>query len=138
MSKMASAPRLFNTNGYDSKKLAYTMLTCGLFVKCECTAVNNDPQEFDKEYVFPRDMYVGDVITDENVGTYQDFINKLGSNRNNALHCTCALDNTDVERITFISLSNSEGMISFTLLSKSKHDPNALLDSLFKIYNDHF
>ena len=108
------------------------MLTCGLFVKCECTAVNNDPQEFDKEYVFPRDMYIGDVITDEDVSTYQDFINKLGSNRNNALHCTCAIDNTDVERITFINLSDSEGMIRFTLLSKSKHDPNALLDNSFK------
>jgi len=136
VSKMASTPQLFNTKGYDSKKLAYTMLTSGLFVRCECSIMNNDPQEIDKEYIFPRDMYVGGAITDKNAGTYQDFINKLGSNRNNNLHCTCALDKTDVERITFISLSDSEGMISFTLLSKSKHDPKAFFDNLIKKYNE--
>jgi len=136
VSKMASNPQMFSTKGYDSKKLAYIILTCGLFVKCECSVVNNDPQEIDKEYIFPRDMYIGDVITDETAGTYQDFFNKLGSNRSNVLHCTCALDKTDIERITFISISDSEGVVSFTLLNKSKHDPNALFNSLMKKYNE--
>ena len=134
MSKMASAPHLFSTKGYDSKKLAYTIVSCGLFVKCECSAVNDNPQEFDKEYIVPRDMYIGDVITGKSLGTYHDFIKKLGSN--SILHCTCALDKTDVERITFISLSDSEGMVSFTLLDKSKHDPNALFDGLIQKYNE--
>jgi len=136
MSKMASTPQLFTTKGYDSNKLAYIILTCGLFVKCECTLVNNDPKEIDKEYIFPRDMYIGDTITDKNVGTFQDFINKLGSNRNNLLHCTCALNEADVERITFISLSDSDGLVSFTLLNKSKYDPNTLFDGLIKKYNE--
>ena len=135
MSLMTSNPQVFSTKGLDSQKLAYIILTCGMFVKCECSVVNNDPQEIDNEYIFPRDMYIGDVITDKNAGTYQDFINKLGGNRNSALHCTCALDKTDVERITFISISDSEGVVSFTLLKKSKHDPNALLDNLIKKYN---
>ena len=134
MSKMASAPQLFSTKGFDSKKLAYTMVTCGMFVKCECSAVNNDPQEIDKEYIFPRDMYIGDLITDANAGTYHDFISKLGSN--SLLHCTCALDLSDVERITFVSLSDSDGVVSFTLLNKSKYDPNALFNSLIQKYNE--
>ena len=136
MIKMASNPQVFNTKGYDSLKLAYTILTCGLFVKCECSAVNDDPKEVDKKYLFPRDIYIGEVITDKTAGSYQDFLNKLGSNRNNILHCTCALDKTDIERITFIGLSDSEGIVSFTLLKKSKHDPNALFDSLIEKYNE--
>jgi len=136
VSKMASTPQIFSTKGYDSKKLAYCILTCGMFVKCECSVVNNNPQEIDKEYIFPRDMYIGDTVTDKNAGTYQDFINKLGSNRNNTLHCTCALDKADIERITFFSINDFEGVVSFTLLNKSKHDPNALFDSLIKRYNE--
>jgi hypothetical protein len=105
-------------------------------MKCECSAVNNDPQEVDKEYVFPRDMYIGEEITDKNAGTYQNFIKKLGNNRNNVLHCTCALDKTDIERITFVSISDYEGMLNFTLLGNSKYDPNRLLSSLIDKYNE--
>jgi len=134
---MASAPQIFSTKGCDSKKLAYVILTCGMFVKCECSVVNNDPQEIDNEYIFPKDMYIGDAVTDKNAGTYQDFINKLGSNRNNVFHCTCALDKTDVERITFIGISDYEGVVSFTLLNQSKHDPDALFNSLIEKYNEY-
>jgi len=131
---MSLNPHMFNTNGYDSKKLAYTMLTCGLFMKCECSVVNNDPTEFDKEHVFPVDFYVGDIITDINAGTYSDFVKMLENNQGNVLHCTCALDKTDVERITFISINDSEGIISFTTTNNSKHDPNKLFESLVNKY----
>ena len=135
MSQMASNPYIFSTKGYDSKKLVYSILTCGLFLNCECSLVNNDPKEFDNDHIFPRDMYIGDVITDKNVGTYSNFIKMLGSNQSNVLHCTCALDKTDDERITFISINDSEGIVSFTTLNKSKHDPKGLFESLINIYN---
>jgi hypothetical protein len=98
--------------------------------------VNNNPKDFDNEYVFPRDMYIGKKITNKNAGTYFNFIKMLGNNRNNNLHCTCALDNTDVERIIFMGLSESEGMINFTTLSDSIHDSNKLFASLIKKYNE--
>jgi len=128
--------QLFNTKGCDSRKLAYVILTCGLFVKCECAVVNNAPQVIDNEFVFPRDMYIGGVVTDKNAGTYQDFTNKLRNYRTNTLHCTCALDKTDVERITFISMGDYEGVVSFTLLNESKYDPSVLFESLMNKYNE--
>ena len=137
MRTMASNPQIFNTKGYDSMKLAYIILTSGLFVKCECSVMNINPQEFDKEYLFPRDLYIGDIITEDTAGTYQDFSNKLGSDRNHFLHCTCALDKTDIERITFVCFGDSKGAVSFTLLNKSKHDPKALFDSLIKKYHEY-
>jgi len=134
VSKIAFNPHAFSTKGYDSKKLAYTILTCGLFMNCECSVINNDPREFDEEHIFPRDMYVGDVITDKNAGTYFNFIKTLGKNRSNVLHCTCALDNADIERITFMGIGDSEGIVNFTTLSDSKHDPNELFESLINWY----
>ena len=132
---MATSTQIFNTKGYDSKKLAYTMLTSGLYTKCECMAVNNNPQEIDSEHIFPMDMYVGDIITDKNAGTYPDFIKKLGSSHDTVLHCTCALDKDDIERITFISFNDFDGVVSFMLLNKSRHDPNTLFENLIEKYN---
>jgi len=136
MSKMALSPRIFDTKGYDSKKLAYTMLTSGLFMKCECSVLNKDPKDYDTEFVFPRDLYTGDTITDKNAGTYFNFIKMLGAKRDNVLQCTCALDENDDERISFMSLGDSEGILSFTTFDKSKHDPNKLFESLKAKYNE--
>ena len=126
----------FNTVGYDSKKLAYTILSSGLFMNCECSIVNNEPTEYDEEYVFPRDIYIGAPITDKNVGTYFNFIKMLGSNRTNVLHCTCALDESDEERITFMSLGANEGLINFTTYDVSKHNPQKLFESLMCKYKE--
>lgn len=136
MSKILPNPHFFDTKGFDSKKLAYTMLASGLFVKCECSMMNKDPKDYDNEHAFPRDMYIGGVITEKNVGTYFNFIKMLGSNRDSVLHCTCALDESDKERITFISLGDSEGIISFKTFNNSKHDPNKLFESLVTKYKE--
>jgi len=136
MGKMALSPHIFDTKGYDSKKLAYTMLTSGLFVKCECSAINKDANDFDDVHVFPKDLYAGEAITDKTAGSYFNFIKMLGSNRGNVLQCTCALDESDDERITFMSLGGNEGIVSFTTFDKSEYNPKALFDSLIAKYNE--
>jgi hypothetical protein len=127
---------MYSTEGYDSKKMAYTMLSSGLFIKCECSIVNNEPKEFDRDHVFPRDMYIGDTITDKNVGTYFNFIKLLGKNRDNVLHCTCALDESDNERITFMGLGANEGVINFTTFGNRTHNTKELFEKLINKYNE--
>jgi len=67
-------------------------LAFGLFTKCECEIVNNDPKGFDKEHVFPSDIYIGDTIAyvtidledayKKNLFTLNDFIEFFESRNN--------------------------------------------------------
>jgi hypothetical protein len=134
MNKKALESHIYNTDGYNSKQIAYAMLASGLFMNCECAVVNNDPQEFDEEYVFPRDMYVGDAITEKDIGTYLDFLKALGNNLDAILHCTCSLDETDNERISFVSAGPCEGIINFTTFDDSNHNPKELFKKLINKY----
>ena len=112
------------------------MLSSGIFMKCECSIMNDNPVEFDAIHVFPKDMYLDNMITDDNVGTYFNFIKKLENHRDSILHCTCALDESDVERISFIGFGVTDGMISFTMFNNSKHDPQKLFERLIDKYKE--
>ena len=126
----------FDTNGYDSKKIAYVMLSSELFLNCECSILNNNPKEFDNEYLLPRDMFVGEIITDKNVGSYTDFLNKLGNSGDLIFNCVCSLDDKDKERVVFLGLGDKKGLLSFKILSKSKNDPVELFKQLLERYGE--
>lgn len=122
---------LYGTNDRNSLAIAYTMLVSGMFKKCECSAMNNDPKEFDTEYPIPRDLYIGEKVTDENVGNYPEFIKTVGCNDDINLHCVCALDESDTNRVTFVCLSIDKGAISFTG-NIEKKEAERILRQLFE------
>ena len=135
MGKQAAKPHIFNTDGCDPKRMIYTMMTSGLFKNCECSVMNKNPKDYDTEHVFPRDLYLGEPITDKNIGTYGDFIKKTGNDPDCILQCICALDESDAERVTFMSIGNAGG-INFTTFDESKHDPEEIFARLMAKYKN--
>jgi len=134
--KLVVKPHFYDTGGCDPKKMIYTMMTSGVFKYCECSVMNKEPKEYDAEFFFPKDLYVGEAITDENIGSYSDFIKKVGKDPECILQCTCALDESDIERATFMSIGDTGGGINFTTLDNSKHDLERIFASLMKKYKE--
>lgn len=115
--KVEKQPMFLSTAGYESNAIAYAMMKSGLFVKCECSLMNDNPMAFDDEHISPRDTYVGNAVTEKDIGEYADFIKAFGGSRNGIklpLHCVCALNENDTARISFISTGATEGIVSFT------------------------
>ena len=126
----------FKLMEYDPKKVVYAMLTSGVLTHCECSIINNNPTQHNASFIVPRDAYIGKTITEKNVGTYSDFLVKLGPNSNNVLQCVCALDESDKERVVYLGLSIAESIMAFFTTRKSKHDPEKILEQLKSKYNE--
>lgn len=89
----------------DPFELAYTMLSSGLFHPCELSWINPSTRFLDMRYLAPRDLSIGEIVTEDRIGTYDDFINLRNCVGTEFFSCVCALDSEDIERI---SLSHAE------------------------------
>ena len=127
----------FRLQGYDPKKMVYTMLSSGFLTRCECSVINNNPVRHRTNYLMPKDVFVGKTITDKNVGAYSDFLVALRPySGGNILQCVCALDEKDRERVVYIGLSKAESIMSFHTARKSRHKPEIILKRLKSRYGE--
>jgi hypothetical protein len=139
-------------NGYNPFKLAYIMLSSGLFAKCEFSSFNRNPQEHDEEYVMPRDLFMGNTITDKTVGNFANFVKSVWNQTETEFLCVCALNESDTERVSFAGNFSEdfikdvdkalgkkiENLLIFHVSKENKHKPRKLLAKLEKKYKEQF
>ncbi len=128
----------------DPLKLAYVMLTSGLYYNCELSWFNPNPKHYDDIHVFPRDVYFGRTITDKNVGTFPDLCWTKDELEVDAFLCVCALNKEDSERINlghYGSEGQQESTISIFLeqgRSGAKQRVNTIVKDLKSKYKEIF
>ena len=98
--------------GYDPLKLAYTMLTSGLFAVCKCLWVNDKPAKYKGRSLIPVNAYTETFFTDTTIGTFKAFA--IANKRNNraGLHCVGTLNERSYE---YFILFASEATTMFTI-----------------------
>jgi hypothetical protein len=87
----------------DALKYAYAFMMSGLINRKECAFFNPNPQQYTKEYIFPRDMY-SVTYRDKDLPLWEDF--KKNPNHDNAFSCIACIDLADIKRITCSGLKN--------------------------------
>jgi len=114
----------------DSLKYAYAFMLCKkLYVK-ECSFMNPNPNQFDSEHVYPRDIFSA-AYSENSLPPWEEFRSSLIHCSSPSFNCVGSLDQSDKERIMCASL---ESTVVFCCYGNYEAQANKIINEVLTIY----
>ena len=105
----------------DPLSIPYVLMTSPMFHLPELSFFNPTPKKVVSEKVIPEDGFLDVPVTEKDLASFEAFIECVENAKSAGIHCVCALDENDEERVCFVYLPHESIGLSVHIFG----NPNA-------------